>query len=69
MGFEDEGSMVNSAASDKMGGDSSGFSDMDSGTLPGAGDGIAESSDWATPSSTGDGMADNTSVGSVNVCS
>lgn len=68
MGFEDDGAMVNSAATDKMGGDSTGISDV--GGLPGdpAGDGLASGGDWSTPDSGEDMMADNTSVGSVDVC-
>ncbi len=68
MGFEDDGAMVNSAASDRMGGDSSGVADI--GGLPGdpAGDGLTSGGDWASPDSSGDVMADNTSVGSVDVC-
>ncbi len=70
MGFEDEGTMVSSAASDKMGGDDPLASGASPDMLPGdpGGDGLAAGGDWASPSPDG-GMADNTSVGPVDVCS
>ncbi|MBW1988676.1 MAG: hypothetical protein JRI97_03930 [Deltaproteobacteria bacterium] len=70
MGFDEKSAMVGTSASDKMGGDAPGYVEMDPGSIamePSGGLGGAD--DLAMSGATGDGLADNTSVGSIPTAS
>ncbi|MFP4476395.1 MAG: hypothetical protein ACLFOY_12615 [Desulfatibacillaceae bacterium] len=82
MGFDDNNSMVGTSASDKFGGDTAGYASADPANSDPMGGGLGGASNWTSSSATGDGLggdaslggdfggdADNTSVGTVNVCS